>query len=141
MSLACPFFGALTLRLVFKQMVNLLEHFNLSLQNTEVTLAPAKFNTRVRAYRRFPRDCHQHYLLRVPRYGAVHCKGSVFPCRLLVQRPMLYPVELRARCFINLLKAKFGRGREIRTPDILLPKQARYQTALYPEITIIRAGH
>ena len=26
----------------------------------------------------------------------------------------------------------FGRGREIRTPDILLPKQARYQTALYP---------
>ena len=26
-----------------------------------------------------------------------------------------------------------GRGREIRTPDILLPKQARYQTALYPE--------
>ena len=25
-----------------------------------------------------------------------------------------------------------GRGREIRTPDILLPKQARYQTALYP---------
>ena len=29
--------------------------------------------------------------------------------------------------------SKFGRGREIRTPDILLPKQARYQTALYPE--------
>lgn len=28
---------------------------------------------------------------------------------------------------------KSGRGREIRTPDILLPKQARYQTALYPE--------
>ena len=26
-----------------------------------------------------------------------------------------------------------GRGREIRTPDILLPKQARYQTALHPE--------
>ena len=26
-----------------------------------------------------------------------------------------------------------GRGREIRTPDILLPKQARYQTALYPD--------
>ena len=28
---------------------------------------------------------------------------------------------------------KNGRGREIRTPDILLPKQARYQTALYPD--------
>ena len=27
-----------------------------------------------------------------------------------------------------------GRGREIRTPDILLPQQARYQTALYPEL-------
>jgi hypothetical protein len=26
----------------------------------------------------------------------------------------------------------YGRGRGIRTPDILLPKQARYQTALYP---------
>ena len=25
-----------------------------------------------------------------------------------------------------------GRGREIRTPDILLPKQVRYQAALYP---------
>jgi hypothetical protein len=25
------------------------------------------------------------------------------------------------------------RGREIRTPDILLPKQARYQAALYPD--------
>lgn len=29
--------------------------------------------------------------------------------------------------------SRSGRGREIRTPDILLPKQARYQTALYPE--------
>ena len=28
--------------------------------------------------------------------------------------------------------ARIGRGRGIRTPDILLPKQARYQTALYP---------
>jgi hypothetical protein len=28
---------------------------------------------------------------------------------------------------------QIGRGRGIRTPDILLPKQARYQTALYPE--------
>ena len=25
-----------------------------------------------------------------------------------------------------------GRGGEIRTPDILLPKQARYRTALHP---------
>ncbi len=38
---------------------------------------------------------------------------------------MLYPTELRA---VN----RFGRGEEIRTPDILLPKQARYQTALHP---------
>ncbi len=31
---------------------------------------------------------------------------------------------------------KSGRGREIRTPDILLPKQARYQTALYPDYSV-----
>lgn len=29
-------------------------------------------------------------------------------------------------------RTRIGRGRGIRTPDILLPKQARYQTALYP---------
>ena len=27
---------------------------------------------------------------------------------------------------------EYGRGKGIRTPDILLPKQARYRTALYP---------
>ncbi len=32
---------------------------------------------------RFPRDCHQRYLLRVPRYSAVHCTGSVSRHRLL----------------------------------------------------------
>ena len=67
---------------------------------------------------------------------------------------MLYPVELRARSLrlspvpasgIRLvidiyLGLKSGRGREIRTPDILLPKQARYQTALYPDIIATR-GH
>ena len=41
---------------------------------------------------------------------------------------MLYPNELQA-------PKVTGRGRGIRTPDILLPKQARYQTALYPETT------
>jgi hypothetical protein len=35
---------------------------------------------------------------------------------------------------------EIGRGREIRTPDILLPKQARYQTALYPDVIKIGAG-
>gem|GEM_PF-6988907 len=34
-----------------------------------------------------------------------------------------------------------GRGREIRTPDILLPKQARYQTALYPELAQLHDKH
>jgi hypothetical protein len=37
---------------------------------------------------------------------------------------MLYPVELQAHEVI--------RGGGIRTPDILLPKQARYQAALHP---------
>ena len=37
-------------------------------------------------------------------------------------------------------RAESGRGREIRTPDILLPKQARYQTALYPDsYTVVTA--
>ena len=38
--------------------------------------------------------------------------------------------------FICYNHLKIGRGREIRTPDILHPKQARYQTALYPDTTI-----
>ena len=32
----------------------------------------------------------------------------------------------------HIFSKKHGRGRGIRTPDILLPKQARYQAALYP---------
>ena len=46
---------------------------------------------------------------------------------------------LEGRCSIQmsyrrkLIRLKNGRGREIRTPDILHPKQARYQTALYPD--------
>src|SRR3990172_2112860 len=32
-----------------------------------------------------------------------------------------------------------GRGGEIRTPDILLPKQARYQAALHPERAVFYA--
>ena len=49
---------------------------------------------------------------------------------------------LEGRCSIRLsygrpnrnltMRCRNGRGRGIRTPDILLPKQARYQTALYP---------
>src|SRR5690606_29086109 len=50
--------------------------------------------------------------------------GRTRTCNHRLRRPVLYPVELRAQG---------GRGRGIRTPDILLPKQARYQTALYPE--------
>ena len=51
---------------------------------------------------------------------------------------MLYPDELRALVTIWRVlpesTARVGRGREIRTPDILLPKQTRYQTALISEI-------
>ena len=52
-------------------------------------------------------------------------------------------IRLEGGCSIRLsygrgekAEGKNGRGREIRTPDILLPKQARYQTALYPEKTV-----
>ncbi len=51
--------------------------------------------------------------------------GRSRTCDPRLRRPMLYPAELQAQ--------NFGRGRGIRTPDILLPKQARYQTALYPD--------
>jgi hypothetical protein len=46
--------------------------------------------------------------------------------------------EDRTGCRIGL---EIGRGREIRTPDILLPKQARYQTALYPDALILALLH
>lgn len=40
---------------------------------------------------------------------------------------------LEGRCSIQMSYGRInGRGGEIRTPDILLPKQARYQTALHP---------
>ena len=42
---------------------------------------------------------------------------------------MLYPIELQALRLVGRL----GRGGEIRTPDPLLPKQLRYQAALYPD--------
>ena len=32
----------------------------------------------------------------------------------------------------RIRRGQSGRGREIRTPDTLLPKQVRYQTAPYP---------
>lgn len=51
---------------------------------------------------------------------------------------MLYPDELRApilaSSFVSLAVATNGRGRGIRTHDPLLPKQVRYQAALYPDI-------
>ncbi len=41
---------------------------------------------------------------------------------------------LEGRCSIQMSYGRIntGRGGGIRTPDILLPKQARYQTALHP---------
>ena len=62
--------------------------------------------------------------------------GRTRTCNLRLRRLLLYPVELQAQIknypyYLNTI-FKIGRGREIRTPDILHPKQARYQTALYP---------
>ncbi len=55
-------------------------------------------------------------------------------------------IRLEGGCSIQLSYGRLiifltGRGREIRTPDILLPKQARYQTALYPEISQLLSGN
>ncbi len=60
-------------------------------------------------------------------------------CNPQLRRLVLYPVELRAPCSSAApssprarLYRQYGRGRGIRTPDNLLPKQVRYQAALYP---------
>ncbi len=65
-------------------------------------------------------------------------------CNPQLRRLVLYPVELRADgyTFEALTKREdhfiftakvIGRRGEIRTPDILLPKQARYQATLHAE--------
>ena len=71
----------------------------------------------------------------------VGAPGRTRTCNPRLRRPMLYPVELRALQERELdyktrsvQSNQTGRGRGIRTPDILLPKQARYQTALYPDV-------
>ena len=62
--------------------------------------------------------------------------GRTRTCYPQLRRLMLYPHELRARCHGTIQKPppcpRHGRGRGIRTHDPLLPKQVRYQTALYP---------
>ena len=62
--------------------------------------------------------------------GLFGAPGRTRTCDPRLRRPLLYPAELRAPARRG--NPAFGRGRGIRTPDILLPKQARYQTALYP---------
>ena len=53
--------------------------------------------------------------------------------RLSYGRPgRIVASPLRNRLLALTSPHRIGRGRGIRTPDILLPKQARYQTALYP---------
>src|SRR5690625_6728602 len=52
---------------------------------------------------------------------------------------MLYPAELRARGWTLAGPCKkSGRSGGIRTPDILLPKQTRYQAALHSDKYMIR---
>ena len=85
--------------------------------------------------------------------------GRARTCNPRLRRPMLYPVELRAQlastppmdrrisspcstrkretsALFVMAMFRRGRGREIRTPDFLLPKQARCQTAPYPAIRL-----
>ena len=68
--------------------------------------------------------------------GKIGAPGRIRTCDRRFRRPVLYPAELRAHAGKNRMRRyPYGRGRGIRTPDILLPKQTRYQTALYPEVT------
>ena len=59
----------------------------------------------------------------------------------LLRRQLLYPTELQAQLIIENRQLSIdnftGRGERIRTSDILLPKQARYQAALRPDKTVI----
>ncbi len=80
---------------------------------------------------------HHHSGLPTPTnsrsYGA---PGRIRTYDPRLRRPLLYPTELRAlepSTFKPARRQRNGRGREIRTPDILVPNQARYQTALYPD--------
>ena len=80
----------------------------------------------------------QRQVCRIPPGRPGGAPGRNRTCNHRLRRPVLYPVELRAPDRIVASAAApccaqpDGRGRGIRTPDILLPKQARYQTALYP---------
>ena len=49
-----------------------------------------------------------------------------------LRRLVLYPIELRAGAILISHLGHAGRGERIRTSDILVPNQARYQTALRP---------
>ena len=54
---------------------------------------------------------------------------------LLLRRQLLYPAELRGRFSKKkgMISHPLCRGGQIRTDDLLLPKQARYRATLHPE--------
>ncbi len=52
--------------------------------------------------------------------------------------PSTYGLEVRCSIHLSYWR-KFGRGERIRTSDILLPKQARYQAALHPDKSALLA--
>ena len=67
------------------------------------------------------------YTKKLRRTGASLSNGASGKIRTRdprLRRPLLYPTELQTHMD--------GRDDRIRTCDILLPKQARYQTALHP---------
>ncbi len=80
---------------------------------------------------------HLSFLASFEIAGKFGAPGRTRTCNILLRRQVLYPVELRAQYSTNshlALPCQIGRGRGrgIRTPDPLLPKQMRYQTAPCP---------
>ena len=100
------------------------------LQNTSSAIAPA-----------LPYLLYPYSRVFCPSGRALHVQNCSRQFRRTLPYASLSLININSLCYFPshgsiVTSVKYGRGREIRTPDILLPKQARYQTALYPDTLV-----